>query len=363
MIDVLQIAMWHAPNGGLQQHVLSLMDSVRNAGLSVAIACRETPFTSLFRERGHRVIATEFGDEDVDRVASEARGCKLIHAHPGRSRPFALKVAHKLSAPLVVTIHGDYVDAIDTYHKEVSRIFAVSASVVSNLVGLGVAPDKIVYAPNYSNRNLFHPTARRHAKSGSPCSKIRTLVGASRLNADKKPYVHHIAELADKLAARPTLGWRLVIAGDGDLRPILEAAFERLRRAHGQHAALLLGWVPQTKVAKWYRRADAAIVAGRSAIDALACDLPVIVIGREKLFGFVTPELLAEAVDSNMADHWFSKAEPEGGIMSEFDACEAFLEAHAETYSLDAYRRNFQPYECDAAVIATYRTLLAAVVG
>ena len=99
--------------------------------------------------------------------------------------------------------------------------------------------------------------------------------------------------LIDLLPELP--GWQLVVAGDGPMRPALEA---QARSAGVADRVTLTGALPRAQVLGWYRRADACVLNtsfesfSYQLIEAMASGVPVIATPIGSI-----PELLTDGAE------------------------------------------------------------------
>jgi glycosyltransferase involved in cell wall biosynthesis len=104
---------------------------------------------------------------------------------------------------------------------------------------------------------------------------------------------------------------RLVIVGDGDARPKLQAQADEVNRRAGDRVIVLVGEVVDPRPA--YAAADAVIGGGQALVRGMAFEKPGIVVGREGFVELVTPDN-ADVLDY----HGFFGVGGEGGVR--FDA-------------------------------------------
>ncbi len=161
----------------------------------------------------------------------------LIHAHFGPDGASAVPLAGHLNVPLIVTFHGydtainrrnfsryDYITRAYVRRqgrlKRKGRVFiAVSESIKKRLLEQGFPPDSVIVHYIGVDTDFFRPAA---AVRREPF-----VLFTGRL-VEKKGCEYLIKAMSGVQAARPET--RLVIAGDGALRPSLERQAERTLR-------------------------------------------------------------------------------------------------------------------------------------
>lgn len=206
----------------------------------------------------------------------------LVHAHFGTDGLAALPIARALGVPLATTLHGHEVGrsrarlllsgrlSWQRYALLRGRLMrrgelflAVSAAIRREAVAQGFPEERTI--THHVGVDL-----RRFAKGGAPEKGLVLHVG--RLVA-KKGTALLIDAFAKVLARRPEA--RLVIIGDGPLRPALE------RRAAGLGlggSVRFLGARPPEEVADWMRCAWLLAAPSVTAADGDREGLPTVVV-------------------------------------------------------------------------------------
>ncbi len=147
----------------------------------------------------------------------------LVHAHFGRSADAAIPLARALGVPLVATYHGCDITVVPRSRRErrrrarvfaaAARVIAVSEFIASGLRANGCPPEKIAVHFIGVDTERFAPGA---ATEREPAQVL--FVGRI---VEKKGLVHLLRSMPEVQRAQP--GAELLIAGDGPLRPALEA--------------------------------------------------------------------------------------------------------------------------------------------
>ena len=156
----------------------------------------------------------------------------------------------------------------------IRRIWRDAAAVVANSDGLAELAK--AHAPwlevsvirNGVDSRLFTP------RSAISFSSPPQLLYTGRLNEGK-----NIDVLLSSLAELRQLPWHLHLAGDGPLRPALEASLPRLGLVD---RVSFHGWLSRTAVPEMYRQADIFVFpssgegTSNSLLEAMACGLPIV---------------------------------------------------------------------------------------
>lgn len=168
----------------------------------------------------------------VRQVAAEVRAGSfdLLHTHDYRSDLIGFLVAHRLSIPMVCTVHGysDSTMSLRIYKwidlvilRLTDRVIAVSGHLRDQLLSVGLRPDRVTVARNAIDVAGFTldalPRGQIRRELGLADGPLVTVVG--RLSGEKGHYDLLRAGVLVK-AAEPTV--RFLIVGDGPLRNQLE---------------------------------------------------------------------------------------------------------------------------------------------
>jgi glycosyltransferase involved in cell wall biosynthesis len=251
------------------------------------------------------------------RVAAERP--RLVHAHFATDGLIALPLADALGVPLVTTLHGfdvtrgrgallssgrltwmRYAVAGESLRRRGALFLAVSDAIRAKALAAGFPPERTV-----THRN------------GVDLARFRA--GA----APEPGLVLHVGRLVEKkgtallLEAMAGVDGRLVVIGDGPLRPQLE----RQAAALGERVRFL-GSLPPAAVAEWMARSSVLAAPSVTARDgdseglptvvaeAAAASLPVVVSDHSGLpeavvegeTGFIVPEADAGALARALTD-------------------------------------------------------------
>ena len=214
------------------------------------------------------------------------RSPAVLHAHDAHSLTLAGVCAGLTGAPLVVTRRVDFHLRRRGYWARADRIIAISDAVAGVLVGDGIARERITVV----HSGISVETTRTVERLG-----IRDLLGLApdtRVAANVAALVPHkdhvtLIEAAKRLQPRlPDLHW--VVAGEGELRPGLEARIRQLGLAGRVHLMGHMG-TPERLIAD----ADVFVMSSRqeglgtSVLEAMALGIPVASTGAGGL-----PEML-----------------------------------------------------------------------
>jgi glycosyltransferase involved in cell wall biosynthesis len=218
-----------------------------------------------------------------------------------------------------------------TWHDHVDRFLALSEFALSKFVQAGLPEDKIVVKPNF--------TADRGVRAAAP-SRSSDVLFAGRLIDGKG-----IRTLLTAWERAAPDGMRLLVAGEGDALPEVEA-----RRDRG---VVALGWLDPDELASRMRTARALLFPSEyyenmpmTMLEAFAAGLPVMASDHGSMPEIVAPLGTDWLVPPGVATAWANRLDviaDDGGVDR---AGRLARQAYEERYTperglarlLDAYR-------------------------
>ena len=244
----------------------------------------------------------------------------LVHVHSnGLIIEVAAVVARRLRKPYIMTLYGtdiwhhepkENARFADVVHRAAHRVFYSNALMeFAGPLGLATEPSSVIYAPVAAR---FHPVSdgrRRELQEALHVDGSPILLTVKRL--------HPVAGYEDLFTAMPAIvarypSARLLVVGDGEMRPALEAKLAELGM---ETHVRLLGPIPNEQLQPYYAGADLFVLPSRLEswgtvmLEALSCGTPVVasdtagasevrsVFGEEiTLFERADPKALSRAV-------------------------------------------------------------------
>ena len=224
----------------------------------------------------------------IARMLDEGYDFDLIDAHYFYPDGVAAALlARYFNKPLVITARGSDITLLPQYPlprrmitwaaKRADAVITVCHALRDEVAALGVPADKITSLRNGVDLQLFRPTERT-------ANGLFTLLTVGHLVPVKAQ------ELI--IAALPLMpDVRLVVAGDGPNRGMLEALARELKV---DMRVQFLGAVPQSQLRDHYGSADALVLASSREgwanvlLESMACGTPVVA---SRVYG--TPEVVA----------------------------------------------------------------------
>jgi glycosyltransferase involved in cell wall biosynthesis len=291
--------------GGTETYVIAVTKELLQQGIEVVIAGRTGALKEEFLKMGCPVY-TKFPNRKKDIIKKlhyiiKKHRINLLHSHQTPSGLYAKSLSSLLKIPLVFTVHGSY------YHKKsLKKILKPPTKTIS------VSPPIQYWLNGYKIKNSLIPNGiDTHVYSykkdslllkeelGIP-EEASVLVYAGRLAWEKgdicKSFIDAGLELRDVFHSL-----QLVIVGGGIHEENIKSYVASVHQKTGVKFIHQLG--ARKDMDSLYSMSDCVVGTGRVALEAMACERPVIAWGTRGLYGLVTPDHLSEAWSYYFGDH------------------------------------------------------------
>lgn len=281
--------------GGLETHIVSCINEFLRRGHEI-ILCTEYCRPEIIQQINSRAGSFHHVYQ-VERWQSFllSRKPDIIHAHPFQSIIRGYDLAKRLNRPFFITIHGLYDTALGSYRwgndlvKKASAIIAVDERVASYLKNTVSYLDQVVINHNGLDLNTFYPfpVDRTKCLAYGLNPDWFTLVSISRLDEDKIPPVFQLFRCVQDLAGQLG-GINVVIAGDGNAYARLAYDIPALTGGRDNIMVHLTGY--QTDIRPYLALSDLVLACDRAAMEAMACQRPVLAANQEGWAGLITED-------------------------------------------------------------------------
>lgn len=278
LITVFARAAW----GGLHENVLEECRALVAAGIRVTVACAESRLAMRLRLAGADIVTVNWDQLELAvKDTHDAGNYDLVHAHPFLSRELGIQIAEAQGVPLVVTMHGNYLDFANSWFESAAHVICVSHALKDNFVSLVEKCDSSLLSviPNGVSDEIFQrPMLSLEEKMSSG---VLNLAVASRLDKDKTPLIQAVIETVSNIMdERADTKIKVKVLGDGS---DADVAADSIRNAGA--TVEFVGWRMAEHVAGVLRESVLAICPGRSAAQSIAAGTPVIAAGSQGISG------------------------------------------------------------------------------
>jgi len=308
--------------GGAETHVLELALELKRMGYHVVIASNGGVYEKNLTEAGITHYKVPMHSKSPSKVAESLKllrkiikeeKIEIVHAH-GRIPAFLCGILKKFSDfTFVTTAHWVF----DTSHglKYITnwgeKVVAVSEDIKTYLMdNYDVNPTDIYVTINGIDTVKFSKDADHSdiIEEFSLEQDTKKIVYISRMDADRALVAFHLAEIVPELVKiNPDI--EIVIVGNGNVYAELEEKVNAINKQLGKRYIVLAG--ARTDIYKFAALSDIFVGVSRSALEAMACEKPVIVAGNEGYLGTFDEDKLENAIDTNFCCRGLANSTPE----------------------------------------------------
>ena len=295
--------------GGAETHIVELAGALRQKGHKVTIFSNGGAFTARLKEMDVNHIEAPMNNK---KMSSLFRSYKIlfdfcrnervsvIHSHTRITNFIAHLICKKLHIPMVTTVHFNFKLNILTkmFSRWGTRSLAVSEDLrkyVSD--GYGIDLEKVRITVNGINLNTFSKKANPELRQEYGLTdEHKVILCVSRIDTGACENVFRFLESAKEIYDSVPQG-RIVIVGNGNRFEELKQLAKNLNSVTTDNFVQLAG--ARTNIADYLHMADAFAGVSRSALEAMACRLPTIIIGNQGYLGVYSEEILPACIDTN----------------------------------------------------------------
>ncbi|NLY53588.1 MAG: glycosyltransferase family 4 protein [Firmicutes bacterium] len=289
--------------GGAETHVISLAKALQRTGLRVLVASNGGRLVPELEAAGikHYPVALHARNPlallrsiDIIKRIVQSEDVRLMHAHARIPAWVAQRVGRATGVPLVTTYHGCYSAHwfLRLFTTGGQQTIAVAPDVKDYLIErFNFPPEQITVIHNGIDTEQFAvaeypPPNRQQVTYISRMSGERGGVALSLLEA--------VALLHDDFPAL-----RVVIVGDGDRLPEVQALASRLNEEWGGEYCQVLGG--RADIPQLLAQAGIVVGVGRVALEAMSTGRPVIVANEYGCYGLLEAATLQLAMQHNFS--------------------------------------------------------------
>ncbi len=301
--------------GGTETHILCLAKGLKEVGVTVVVGTAGGDLLDTFLDSGIEVAQLPFKTDnpvyseykvllEKTKELVQTRNVNLIHAHSIAALKVAVQVSEETLIPAVATVHGKFYPTrrLRGLLDRCPKVIAVSTPVVNWLAKTVDYPlQQIALIPNGIDTEHFRPGAKMNsfrAELRVP-EEEKLVVLVSRLAWEKTRVVEAAIQAVVNLRAEFPV--HLAIVGSGAHQPLVHAAARLANAGLGKEAVRVVG--PKLDPLPCYHAADVVIGTARVALEALACQRPLIAGGNASYVGYLETSNLDKAWSVYFGDH------------------------------------------------------------
>ena len=308
--------------GGAETHVLELSLELQRMGYHVVIASNGGVYEKNLEQAGITHYKVPMHSKSPAKVAKSLKLLKeiikkekieIVHAH-GRIPAFLCGILNKyMNFTFVTTAHWVF----DTSHglKYITnwgkKVVAVSEDIKTYLIdNYKTNPDDIHVTINGIDTEKFSKDANAKdiIEEFSLEQDTKKIVYISRMDEDRALVAFHLAEIVPELVkVNPDI--EVIIVGGGNVYDKLAEKVNKINESLKKRYIVLTGG--RTDIYKFAALSDIFVGVSRSALEAMACEKPVIVAGNEGYLGIFDQDKLENAIDTNFCCRGLENSTPE----------------------------------------------------
>ncbi|MPM14205.1 D-inositol-3-phosphate glycosyltransferase [bioreactor metagenome] len=280
--------------GGAETHIVELCRHLRRAGHEIVLCSAGGALVPELEASGVRHVTAPLASRSLSSMSKaygilsqEMRAFKpdIVHAH-ARIPGFLLSsLCRRDGVPLVTTVHGSY--KVSASLRFLTRWGAKQLAVSEDI------RDYLTENYHIAGRDIFVTVNGIDADAFCPgdAGDLRHELGIG----DTEPVVVTVSRLDDDSSAGvrrlldEVTGVKVVVVGGG-------TNFEELRDKYPK--VIFVG--PRRDVVRFCRMADVFVGVSRSALEAMACEKPVVLAGNAGYMGILSPDTYFSAKSTNL---------------------------------------------------------------
>jgi glycosyltransferase involved in cell wall biosynthesis len=239
---------------------------------------------------------------DLYKLASiiKEKQIEIISAQQRTAGIWAYFLNKFTDVPFVVTMHDPWHRAFikKGYAKIFSQMIVVSKNLTDILVDkFNFKHNQINFINNGIDFTKFVSQDKRRVRNRLGLSQnSKIILHVSRLSSIKGAVSLVLLDSMEYILQEEK-DVKLIIIGEGPLRAELN---EKAKTWNEKHKNLIEIRDFTDDISYWYNAADVVVAEGRVAIEAIACERPIVAIrNKEQFLGAVTVENIADAVEVN----------------------------------------------------------------
>ncbi len=296
--------------GGAETHIVELSKELKRRGYEVIVASNGGIYVEEIEKYGIRHVKIPMNSRKLSTMYHSVRLLKelileeqpdIVHAHARIPAFIAGLVRRKIEFNFVTSAHGvfDTTGILKYVSNWGSRTIAVSEDIRQYLrKNYNIPNQKIKVTINGIDTEKFSaktdPSRVAHELGIDTDSPV--ICHVTRLDDETVFFASKLIDEMPKID-RQVAGVQLIIAGGGTKEQELRERASAINDIMGRRAIIMTG--PRTDINEIVALCDLFVGVSRTALEAMACEKPVILAGNAGYMGLFGHEKLAEAKEDN----------------------------------------------------------------
>ena len=296
--------------GGAETHILELAKELKRREHDVFVVSNGGKYVEELEANKIEHIWAPLHNKKIGNMAKSyeilkkiitEKNIDLVHSHTRISSFICGKLQKKMKFPFVTSAHWTF--KVTPLLKLMSdwgeNVIAVSEDIKEYLMqNYQVSSDNIYVTVNGIDTEKFSKSIDYSdiAKEFNYTENANRIVYISRLDESRALVAKQLVNIAESLNEKiPNL--EIVIVGGGDSFEEISKKVEEINEKIGKKLIILTG--ARTDINKFATSGQIFIGVSRAALEAMACEQPVIVAGNEGYLGIFDESKLEKGIETN----------------------------------------------------------------
>jgi glycosyltransferase involved in cell wall biosynthesis len=296
--------------GGAETHILELAKELKRRGNEVYVVSNGGTYVEELISNGIEHISAPLHNKNIinmfksyfiiKKVIKEKK-IELVHSHT-RISSFICGLLYKsMKFPFVTSAHWTFkvTPLLRTMTNWGENVIAVSNDIKEYLIkNYGINEENIIVTVNGIDTDKFSKDIKYEdiIKEFGLKNDTRKIVYISRLDESRALVARQLINITTDLI-RTINNLEIVIVGGGDVFDELKDKADKINSSLGRKVITMTG--ARSDINKFAAMGEIFIGVSRSALEAMACERPVIVAGNEGYLGIFDEEKLNTAIETN----------------------------------------------------------------
>ena len=296
--------------GGAETHILELSRELKRRGVDVTIASNGGAYEAELEKCGIRHVKIPCHSKNpifMNKAYKMLRYLILkerfdvVHAHARIPAFLCGKLHRKYHFRFVTTAHGVFNPGFpyNLLTDWGDKSLAVSVDIQDYLIkNYGIAPENIRITINGIDLEKFSPDVDYSdiEEEFALNRGVPRIVHVSRLDADPGFIAHTLIDIAPDLA-KEFDGIEIVIVGGGNDYENIAARADEINKKLGRRVVIMTGG--RTDINKFAASGDLFVGVSRAALEAMGCEVPVVLAGKQGYIGTFDEDMLDVSIETN----------------------------------------------------------------
>jgi len=296
--------------GGAETHILELAKELKRRKNEVFVVSNGGKYVEELEQSGIEHIWAPLHNKKINNMAKsynkiekviKEKKIDLVHSHTRISSFICGKLQKKIKFPFVTSAHWTFkvTPLLKLMTNWGENVVAVSEDIKEYLINnYGVEKENIFVTVNGIDTEKFSKDIDYSdiAEEFNLVKNSNRIVYISRLDESRALVAKQLVNIAEKLNSQIE-NLEIVIVGGGDSFDEISKKVSEINERVGRKLIILTG--ARTDINKFATAGKIFIGVSRAALEAMACEQPVIVAGNEGYLGIFEESKLAKGIETN----------------------------------------------------------------